>query len=166
MTPLTSTELLSVCGFMVVRRPAENRDVLGRGAFPATVPCLSGIPYGGIDRMPWFDLDEQYYSGTASELLKATKAQLKYENRDFSGVDILKDLDLVRRVTDELGPDAGRNEIIAIYSSQLRALKGVIEVPSPLLRLLGYDVVIPGGGSALRAMLVGYGRARTGRFLA
>lgn len=141
---------LSVCGFMVVRRPAENRDALGLGAFPAVVPTLGGVPYGGVDRMPWFDLDERFYAGTASELLQAAKGEIKRTNRDVSGVDVLSDLNLVRRVMDELGADAARNEIIAVYSAELCSLKQTIESPNHLLPL-GYDVVIHGAGSALRS---------------
>lgn len=49
---------------MVVRQPFFNRDPAGRGAYSPIVPMFQGIPYGGIDRMAWFDIEEDFYNKT------------------------------------------------------------------------------------------------------
>jgi hypothetical protein len=53
-------------GFLIVRLPEYNFDAEDRGAFSKEVPKLGDIYYGGIFRMPWFDLDEDYISGATA----------------------------------------------------------------------------------------------------
>ena len=51
-------DTIITCGFMAVRLPSENFDAEGRGAFSSKPPSLGDIYYGGLDRMPWFDVEE------------------------------------------------------------------------------------------------------------
>ena len=54
--------MTKIVGFIVVRTPKFNFDAEGRGAFSSPAPRLGSIYYGGVDRMPWFDVDKHYYA--------------------------------------------------------------------------------------------------------
>src|SRR5205809_13260 len=83
-----------VNGFMVVRVPHLNRDLEGRGAFPETAPCLAETCYGGIDRMPWFEIDELWYKGVLPEDIAQVRDLIQKANADFSDIYLCGDLEL------------------------------------------------------------------------
>ena len=71
----------SINGYMVVRLPHHNKDYLGgRGIYSAHVPKMDSICYGGVERMPWFDIHEDLYSGGLPENIKHLWFLLKDSN--------------------------------------------------------------------------------------
>lgn len=136
------------CGYMVVRLPAENFDPEGRGAFSAKVPIFNGIYYGGLDRLPWFDIDEAYYSGRLPIDLRCIRRSLKEINLDFSGIDLLKSLSEARQMLDYSNRESQKNEIITVYSEMLRELKGAIKLESSV-NWIGCDIINLGHSSLL-----------------
>lgn len=75
-----------ISGFMVVRTPSENYDAEGRGIFSPKVSVVDNLCYGGVDRMPWFEIDEDYYSNNLSKKfirIRNEMKQLRYHESDF-----------------------------------------------------------------------------------
>jgi hypothetical protein len=143
-----------VCGFLIVRRPHENYDLTGRGVFTAR-PAKSGDTYyGGVGRMPWFDLDELYYGPRPAEPVVAFKRRLTQLNPDVTGVALVPELKDVSQCLQLLGGLAAANEVVAVHSEALARTKGLVPVDNPGAGL-GLDVVVHGGGSLLREGLFG-----------
>jgi len=138
-----------VNGFMVVRLPRENYDAEGRGVFLSTPPGLGSVFYGGVDRMPWFDLDEEYYAGTLEREMLEFRDMLRRVNSDIWGLDVVHDLVTATRVLKSVNSNVARNELIAIRSSDLEEDKGTVSIEEGLVVWLGLDAVIPGHGSIL-----------------
>lgn len=139
-----------VSGFLVVRLPALNRDPAGRyPAFPAHAPCLGHLCYGGVDRMPWFEIDEEFYSGTLPEAIKRLRARVREGNPDFSGISVCKDLLVARTLLEYSNRHGQSNELVAIRSARLAEIKGTILFDKSHAMWLGYDVVSLGHWSLL-----------------
>jgi hypothetical protein len=152
MKPLNAD---SVVGFMVVRKPSLNRDLAGRGAYSTLAPCLDNICYGGIDRMPWFEIGEQLYAGTLPERIQHERQRIQLDNRDLSGVEVCRDLPTAAALLRYSNDIYNANELIAVRSDALARLKGVRQVNPVQIEWLGYDVVALGQGSLLSAGLFG-----------
>lgn len=140
----------SLCGFMVVRRPEMNFDQQGRGAYPAVPPRISTTYYGGLDRMPWFDIDEDYYSETLPLEIRVEYDRLCETNRDLTGVRVCRDLDVALAMLKHSNSLELRNEIIAVHSGTLSTIKGAFVSKNVALRFRGYDPVDLGHWSLLR----------------
>lgn len=138
-----------VAGFMVVRVPELNKDAEGRGVFSKLAPCIGGICYGGIDRMPWFEIDELFYNGTLPETLARERKLLRKSNNDFSGIDLCRDLELALELLLYSNSLYNANELIAVVSDKLIELKGGINFDRSRATWLGYDVVALGQQSLL-----------------
>jgi hypothetical protein len=136
-----------VNGFLVLRRPEFNRDPEGRGAFTAVAPCLDGRCYGGVDRMPWFDVDEARYGGTLPPELGARWEGLREGNADLAGL-VLAGLDDARALLAFSNRGGNANELAAVRGSRLDALKGTLPAPAAI-DWLGWDVVSLGWWSLL-----------------
>lgn len=147
----------SVCGFMVVRTPQKNADEAGRGAFPNVTPCRADVCYGGIDRMPWFDLDEAFYKADIPDEMNRARQELSTSNVDFSGINLTSSIDLASAVLRFSNREVCRNEIIAVRSPTLNNLKGSFEVPFGI-EWIGVDLVNIGNMSLLREGLFGASR--------
>jgi hypothetical protein len=148
------TEAARVCGFMVVRRPHENYDVLGRGVFPARPAMFGATYYGGVDRMPWFDLDELYYEANPPKDVVAFKARLGGLNSDATGIALVRELTDVSCCLRLMGGMAATNEVIAVHSQALAQAKGWEPVAS-MGDYLGLDIVPHGEGSLVREGIFG-----------
>lgn len=77
-------------GFLVVRLPSDNRDSNGLYSLPTQPPQMDHIFYGGIDRMPWSDIDEAFYNGSLPPTFKQLRQAIKDDNSDFSGMNLCK----------------------------------------------------------------------------
>ncbi len=143
-------ETNQINGFMVVRTPALNWDAAGRGAFSRYAWCLDGIYYGGIDRMPWFEIDDQFYAGTLPEPIKHKRQRIEdFNYHDLSGIPICPDLDMVVSLLHYSNSVYPANELIAIRSDGLTPFKGVVTYDPAKVEWLGYDVVALGEQSLL-----------------
>jgi hypothetical protein len=128
-------------GYMVVRLPEWNYDVSGRGVYRRTPPQLDGLRYEGIDRMSWFDIDEDYYIGALPKNLFDVREQIKNENRDLTGMLLTQQFEVAKRLLDYSNRTELRNEIIAVRSHKLAQIKGEVVIPEEKLRWIGYDIV-------------------------
>lgn len=143
---------LSISGFMVVRKREENYDGAGRGVFSSRVPARRGRIYAGIDRMPWFDLDELVYAGAADHEAREMREGIRRANTDTTGINVVGDLEAARGALALLGATGLRNEIVGVYSKRLSDLKGEQRVTLSASSL-GIDVVTDSGLSVVRDAL-------------
>ena len=134
---------------VVVRQAAVNRDVTGRAAFPSQPPCLDGLCYGGVDRMPWFDIDEDRLGNVLPDSLVRARDDIHRANSDLSELELCSDLQVATQLLHYSNRSAPANELIAVRSDVLAPLKGVITVAAPDVQWLGYDVVALGQQSLL-----------------
>jgi len=141
---------ISTNGLLVVRRPHWNFDPKGRGAFRDCPPELDGVYYSGIDRMPWFDVDEGLYDGTLPEDLRAIRKESIDSCTDFSGIEVVTGLADAKALLAHSNAREDRNEVVAVRSPLLEELKGTIPVPEHAVSWLGCDVVAFGEWSLLR----------------
>ena len=142
--------MIEFCGYLVVRKPSDNFDPQGRGGFSDKAPKLNDVYYAGIDRMPWFDLDEEYYANTLSTDIAAIRNKIRKTDTDFTGIKVCADfkdaehiLNYVNRSVSEF-----RNEIISISSKSLNRSKGIVESNKTII-WYGYDIVALGNSSIL-----------------
>lgn len=127
-----------------------NFDLKGRRFFHKKPPCIDDIYYSGIDRMPWFDLDddEDYDSGTLPREFIELRDEIEEKNGAFSGVLLFDDLDKVRRILEFSNRHQDRNEICAVFSEALTKQKGVF-ISDSNIQWLGVDLFFSGYGSIL-----------------
>ena len=138
-----------ICGFMVVRKPKMNFDKEGRGAFLSHAPNIDGLYYGGVDRMPWFEIDEDYFSGILPKQLIELRKELRKTNQDTSDLKLLFDLSLVNSVIEYSNKKIEINEIIVLRSSGLERTKGSFICDNEI-EWHGIDIHCQGYGSLLR----------------
>lgn len=145
----SSTQETWINGFMVVRKAAFNKDAAGRGSFPMTAPCLADLCYGGIDRMAWFDVDDQFYAGTLPDSILQVQQRIYKSNSELSGIEICRELDLALMLLEYSNGIYNANELIAIRSEALTPFKGIVTIDPARLEWIGYDVVALGQQSLL-----------------
>ncbi|HEX2205997.1 MAG TPA: hypothetical protein VHG91_21960 [Longimicrobium sp.] len=141
-----------VAGFLVLRRPETNRDAAGRGVLPSVAPCLGGRCYGGIDRMPWFDVEAALEIGPLPPEAAAAWAAVEAGDSDFSGVRLcprLSDAAALLKVSNRKGAE---NELVAVRGALLDEIKGTVPVGSARIEWLGYDVISLGWWSLLSVL--------------
>ena len=150
---------VTICGYEIVRRAETSCDPEGRGAYPSSVPRIGTKLYHGLDRMPWFDLDELWYLNAASPELGEFRRRLREENDDWSGIYLVDTLFEVRQAKDALDKArpavAEHNEIVALYSPTLEKLKSRASCERSSIAFLGLDVVGIGEWSLIREGLFG-----------
>jgi hypothetical protein len=137
-------------GFLVVRLPEKNRDPAGRGVYSSTPPCINGICYSGIDRMAWFDVDEDIFDNTLPPDIQRTRMLIEEASYDFTGIELCTDLTDALTLLCYSNRLSVKNELIAIYSEQLDGIKGHFEYTQTSITWLGYDTVSVGWWSLLR----------------
>lgn len=135
-------------GFSVLRTPECNYDFLSRPTFRTMAPAIAGKLYAGVDRMQWFDFDEQHYQN----ILNAEQEEVwkRIWNQRLTGVEDL-------RVTDSLAdcravlalsePQKSKSEICILAVHKVGS--AVDQDLSTQINLLGLDVFVSGYGSAL-----------------
>src|SRR5262245_61928590 len=135
---------------MVVRLPRLAEDELRRGAFARGVARIGDLYYGGVNRMPWFDVDEVRYSeeGLSGDLLELMRAI--QDNRSYySGLPIARDLAGALRLLKFSNRLEARNELIVLRSRELlRRKPGPLACPSAI-SWLGIDPFCLGDWSLL-----------------
>jgi hypothetical protein len=143
------TKHSQVSGFLVVRTPDMNKDLEGRGAFSSQATCLDKICYGGIDRMRWFDIDEELYSNRLPVNIEYTRRKIKEMNADFTGIDLCKDLDMAFAMLEYSNRLTPRNELIVVRSKRLAEIKGEFDFDDSQCTWIGYDIIALGYWSLL-----------------
>ncbi len=100
--------------------------------------------------MPWFDIEEDYYSNNLPPEIRTEFEKLRDANLDLTNIIICRDLDLASRMLSYSNRLVCRNEIIAIHSEKLARIKGAFFTEKSLVGFRGYDVVDLGHWSLLR----------------
>jgi hypothetical protein len=121
----------AIVGYMVVGKPGHMYWSAHHGLAQA-----GGKPYSGVTRLPWEDLELAYYGKSLEPAFAPIWDALKHDNRDFSGIDIVKSYAHAAAVQ-QAWPN---NDIIAVGSAELARVKGTI-VPAAELTFLGLDCV-------------------------
>jgi hypothetical protein len=57
--------------------------------FQKIPPCVNGTYYAGADRMPWFDVGEDFYSGLLPDKIRLILQSIRDNNYDFSGLPLV-----------------------------------------------------------------------------
>lgn len=143
-------EGLRVSGFLVVRKIGMDKDPERRAYYSAQASCLGALCYGGIDRMAWFDLDEEFYQGALPEGVARLRKALDQSNDDLTGLRLCKDLSVTRSLLEFNEHSRQVNEIIAVRSDKLAGIKGVVDFDESEGLRLGYDIVSLGNWSLVR----------------
>jgi hypothetical protein len=139
-----------VNGFLVVRRIGMDRDPGGRAFYPAQASCIGALCYGGIDRMPWFDLDEEFYNGTLPASVKPLREALDRPDGDLTGLRLCQDLSAARSLLEFNDHSRQVNELIAVHSDKLAEIKGTLDFDGAKGLPLGFDIVSLGNWSLIR----------------
>ncbi|MCP4347077.1 MAG: hypothetical protein GY795_16310 [Desulfobacterales bacterium] len=141
--------MTDVCGFMVLRKPSENFDGEGQGAFLPYAPKLGDIYYAGVDRMPWFELDEHYFAGVLPENFVQLRKELRHINQNLTDFKLIYDIEkaiAILEYSNQINPIC---ELIAIESSDIIKVKGVINCEA-IINWIGIDIYCHGYGSLIR----------------
>ncbi len=138
----------NICGYVVLRKPMHNFYGADRSAFFKKPPCIGDIYYSGIDRMAWFDLDEDHYSGILPCEFIELRDEIEEKNQDFTDIKLLGDLDKTKRILEFCNRHQDRNEICVVFSENLAKQKKVVIGCSNVM-WLGNDVYCHGYGSIL-----------------
>lgn len=133
-------------GYIILRKPEYSFDVSGCGVFPRKALTVGNIMYSGIGRMAWFDLDEEYYSGVLPKELDSLICEII--GYDFTGIDIIGDLNNAKRILEHLNEKESRNEICMILNKDPDKYTYSIDGENAVW--LGKDVYCPGYGSLLQ----------------
>ena len=148
---MSSNAEQNISGFLVVRKAGMDKDPEGRAFYGARPSCLGALCYGGIDRMPWFDLDEEFYAGTLPEGVARLRKSLDLANDDLTGIRLCKDWPTARALLEFDERARLVNEIVCVRSGKLAAIKGTVGSSDvPAVRWGGYDLVSLGNWSLLR----------------
>lgn len=139
-----------VSGFLVVRKIGMDQDPERRAYYSAQASCLGTLCYGGIDRMAWFDLDEEFYSGALPEGVARLRKALDQSNDDLTGLRLCQDLSVTRSLLEFNEHSRRVNEIIAVGSNKLSGIKGTVDFDESKGLRLGYDLVSLGNWSLIR----------------
>jgi hypothetical protein len=138
----------TVCGYAVVRLPSHNYDEAGRGGFNLSPPRLGHVYYEGVMRMAWFDVDEAYYAGTLPAELRILREAAK-EPFNFTGLDLVADIQHARELLAFSNRDHKQNEIMAVFSEVLTSIYGTFTLAANELEWLGWDAALLGSYSLL-----------------
>jgi len=142
---------MTINGLAVVRLPHLNYLVPGRDV----VPCLNGIYYAGVDRQRWADVfDEDFYAGRSPIQITRFASSLRPGNNDFTGIELCHDEKMAIQMLDYANRISNSNELIAVRSPSLAAIKGTLESESPV-EWIGFDFVALGDWSLIaRGMFI------------
>lgn len=132
--------MIQACGVMVVRKPEFASDESVKYNFR-----LESKIYRGLDRLPWEDLDSQYYNKSLPVHLSEMRNILDKKNNDLTGVRVTSNLDIARSVFN-LNPTAC--DVIGVWSEELSSIKGEYLIDGEF-HYMGLDCISLGEWSAI-----------------
>jgi hypothetical protein len=146
----------AIHGYLVVRKAEQSFDEPQRGAVRGGPPCRDGRCYHGVDRMPWFDVDEALYASSLPAPLRELRRRIADANySDRTGVGLWPSREEALELLHFSNRDDDLCELIAISSDELAQAKGLVSQPSEGVQWLGYDVVLMGGWSLIGDWIFG-----------
>jgi hypothetical protein len=130
------------CGFMVVRKPEETYELPEGGGLAYPLQKVDSIFYGGVDRLPWFDVIGNNYQQDCPRYIKDIFEVVKQNNMDGTGITTWPYIGDVSKLLSYSNQDRERNEIIALFSDKIREEKEIEQfIPSNIeLTFLGFDL--------------------------
>ncbi len=137
---------INILGYMVLRKPEYNFDELGRGAYLPYAPKVGAIYYGGIDRMEWFDIDEDYYNDVLPNDLLRLRDSVMESSRQC-GFNVCACLKGAKKMLAYSNKDHNRNDLVAIvlHDKRVDIINAVFDG-----ELIGCDLCCDGFGSLIR----------------
>jgi len=152
---MTEFPMNSHSGYLAVRIPEFNYDEEGRGVYLKKPPKLGSVYYGGVFRMPWFDVEEDFFLGVLPKELVDLWKRLKKENNDFSGLHLCQNYSNATKMLAYSNRESVRNELIAVRSKVLSEIKNETTFSEVEVNIdwLGYDIVAIGHWSLLEGGL-------------
>jgi hypothetical protein len=135
-------------GYVVVRKPPRSFDERQRLGIDEGPPCCGEVCYNGLDRMPWFDINEASYASQLPAHLRELRRQMDDANADRTGVTLWPREEAFEALRFSNRADH-RCELIAISSDLLAQAKDLVGQPDDSVEWLGYDVVLMGGWSLI-----------------
>jgi hypothetical protein len=137
-----------VSGFLLLRKPNYNSDVRGAVESPPWTPQVDGIFYGGLERMPWFDLQQAFHDGALSNEALLLREDLMRSNATDRDVMVLQDVRKAETLLAALENGRDRLETCAVYSERLSRIKGCVQTDLEI-EWLGVDLYCGGYGSMI-----------------
>jgi hypothetical protein len=135
-------------GFLVVRKPTLCYDEKVPRAYSTHARKIGEIYYSGVDRMPWYDVEEDYYINNLPQDILNIYLAVKRANRDFTGLNLCFDIQDALRLLRYSNRNEPRDEIIAVYSESLINDKGSF-ISIAEIQWIGFDVFAFGEWSLL-----------------
>jgi hypothetical protein len=139
---------MNVCGFIVVRKPMDNYDPLGRGIWPKQAPHIGSVYYGGAWRMPWYDIEADRYVGKLPSELKELYIANVCDSQGSSFA-LCNRLDIAEQLLQYCNREIQLCELIAVCSARLCSIKGIVAVSDGYLEYGGFEPFQIGGDSLL-----------------
>ncbi|WP_444923580.1 hypothetical protein ACJJH9_18045 [Microbulbifer sp. DLAB2-AF] len=137
-------------GYLVLRKPEFNFDELGRGAFLPYAPKVGCLYYGGVDRMQWFDIDEDYYSKKLPPNLLELRNEIFSSGRAIGGIRLCSSLEEAEKLLAYSNKEIVRNELVKIYCGSFSSIKNELG-QNKGNSIVGCDMYCDGYGSLIRA---------------
>jgi hypothetical protein len=139
---------MNICGFMLVRKPADNYYPMGKGIWPRQAPHIGNIYYGGAWRMPWCDIEFDLYDGNLPGDLRDLYST-NVTDLQGSSFALCSVFDVAKTFLEYCNRDQQQCELIAVYSTRLASMKGTIPIANIPLEHQGWEPFQMGGGSLL-----------------
>lgn len=138
-----------ISGFLVLRKPDFNYDEEGRGAFLPYAPKIGELYYAGIDRMAWFDIDEEYYSKELPDDILQLRNELDKNKLNYTDFKLMLDFKNAKKLLEYSNKRQIINELVTICSEKIGSIDDGVsfEINS---ELLGVDLYCHGYGSIVR----------------
>ena len=139
---------INILGFLVLRKPEQNFDELGRGAFSPHVPRIDSIYYGGVDRMEWFDIDEDFFNKSLPKKITEIRENVQKYNGLGSDIRVCTSIEETKMLLDYSNKSENRNEMVAIFYKNVdRNMQFVVEINASYM---GCDLYCEGYGSMIK----------------
>jgi hypothetical protein len=139
---------MDTCGFLVVRRPEANFDRGGNGIWPRCAPRVGNIYYGGVWRMPWYDIEIDRYAGTLPQTIRDAYESNVHDN-EGSSIAICPQIEIAGKLLEYSNRIEQRCELICVFSHALSSIKGITRINDTQIEHYGWDPFQIGGDSLL-----------------
>jgi hypothetical protein len=111
-----------ISGFLVVRKPQW-----ATATFHQLNNQIDGKIYHGVDRLPWEDIDTDYYAGKLQTSLIPIRKKIEGQNKDLIGLNLLQDYDEALEVHRAYRE---KTDVLSVYSPELAQIKGCFSSPN------------------------------------
>jgi hypothetical protein len=130
-----------VAGYVIVLCP-EHVGQLHGDTVNVIMSAGRPIAYRGIDRDPWWNLDDMFYEGVLDDALARLRRDIEASGLDCFSAGLCENVARIEQIRSVTRERRSKDEIIWIDSAFAAAANGS--------RFLGYDCYVDGFGSPLR----------------